>query len=426
MIDALRDRLHRRRHPERFAHLAALLRNATLSRAQLLEKQRTDIADIVEFAATHTDYYAERFGATRDFAALPVLTKDDVIRHRDALLVRGPGRSGAQLGHTGGSTGKPLAFWWDREKHELMRAGMMRSYRGSGWRPGERIVNFWGATQDIKGAGLVRRYGAWLSGETTLAAREFDAAKLRAWAAFVQDYRPVLLQGYASVLAAFARFVLEQRLAMPSSLRGVYSTAEVLTDDQRETMERAFGCKAFNQYGSREVPNIACECRLGNMHVFTDMVRLESVELDGEPERLLVTSLTSRLMPMIRYDIGDSGRLREGECGCGWQFPLMEMGMCRSNDLIRTKGGCSVHPSFFNGLLYGIAGVREYQWRQVAIDRMSLTLVAERQLGTALEADLRRRVAAEADAAMALEIVYAEAIPRTASGKHRFVVSACG
>jgi phenylacetate-coenzyme A ligase PaaK-like adenylate-forming protein len=33
----------------------------------------------------------------------------------------------------------------------------------------------------------------------------------------------------------------------------------------------------FNQYGSREIPNIACECQLGKMHVFSDMVMLESV-----------------------------------------------------------------------------------------------------------------------------------------------------
>jgi phenylacetate-CoA ligase len=423
MIDGLRDRLHRRRHPERFARLGELLRNAALTRAELLAKQRTDLAAIVAFAAEHTDYYARRFGAQREFAALPILSKDEVVRHRDAMLVRGPARAGAQLGYTGGSTGQPLAFWWDKEKHELMRAGMMRSYMASGWRPGERIINFWGAPHDLRGDGLWKRYGEWVSGETTLAAREFDPAKLRAWAAFVQEYRPVLLQGYASILAALARCVIEDGLAMPRSLRGVYSTAETLTHGQRELMERAFGCKVFNQYGSREVPNIACECRKGNMHVFTDMVRLESVPLDGEPDRLLVTSLTNRLMPMIRYDVGDSGRLKEGECGCGWTFPLMEMGMCRRNDIIRTPSGRSIHPSFFNGLLYGATGVREYQWRQVAPDRLVLTLAAGGPLAADFEDALRQRIAADVDAAMALELRYADGIPRTPSGKHRFVLS---
>ena len=81
----------------------------------------------------------------------------------------------------------------------------------------------------VKGGGLGRKYAAWVSGETTLAAREFTERELREWATFVQSWRPVLLQGYASILAALARFVLDQRLAMPNTLRGVYSTAEVLT-----------------------------------------------------------------------------------------------------------------------------------------------------------------------------------------------------
>ena len=197
------------------------------------------------------------------------------------------------------------------------------------------------------------RLGDFIAAEHTIAAYEYteDAAASNGRASS-SAYRPVLLQGYASILAEVARVVIDQRLPMPKTLIGVYSTAEVLDDSQRRLMQQAFGCKVFNQYGSREIPNIACECRLGNMHVFTDMVYLESVKLDDE-DRLLVTSLTNRLMPMIRYDIGDSGRLLEGECGCGLPFPLMEMGMCRQNDLIRTRGGKTVHPSYFNRLLYG-------------------------------------------------------------------------
>ena len=49
MIAGLRDWLHRRRHPERFALLEALLRNQSLTREQLLDKQRADLAAIIEF-----------------------------------------------------------------------------------------------------------------------------------------------------------------------------------------------------------------------------------------------------------------------------------------------------------------------------------------------------------------------------------------
>ncbi len=208
---------------------------------------------------------------------------------------------------------------------------------------------------------------------------------------------------------------------MPRSLIGVYSTAEVLDDSQRELMRRAFGCKVFNQYGSREVPNMACECRHGNMHVFTDMVYLESRPMDGE-DRLLVTSLTNRLMPFIRYDIGDSGRLLDGECACGSPFPLMAMGMCRRNDLILARGGRRIHPSYFNRLLYGFTQIRQYQWVQRGPDRIDLNLVAPQRLSEAVVADLAAHIRAEVDPDMALQVNYLEDIPRTVSGKHRFVI----
>ncbi|HET9462435.1 MAG TPA: hypothetical protein VFO43_00515 [Thiobacillus sp.] len=432
MIDRLRHWLHRRRHPLRYAHLDRLLRTQALNRNELLAKQQRDLADIVAFAATHTPYYEETLtpfldrGAL-DFGTLPVLHKDDVIRRLDDLLARHPNQSQAdrsqvKIGHTGGSTGRPLAFWYDDAKHELMRAGMMRSYRLSGWRPGQKILNFWGARQDVVAGGVFgAQLGDAIAAEHTIAAFGYTEAQLVEWARFIQRYRPVLLQGYASVLAEVARVVIENRMPMPKTLIGVYSTAEVLDDGQRRRMQQAFGCKVFNQYGSREIPNIACECRLGKMHVFTDMVTLESVPMESE-NRLLVTSLSNRLMPMIRYDIGDSGRLLDGECACGLPFPLMEMDLCRQNDLIRTRRGKIVHPSYFNRLLYGQTQIRQYQWVQRDLDRITLNLVAPRALSSETLASLSASIRRDVDAQMVLDVHYLGDIPRTVSGKHRFVI----
>lgn len=432
-LEALRRALHRRQRPARYARLAELLAYQRLDPDQVLARQRQDLAAIVAFAVRHTDYYRNRYAGIAGvgdgrFALddLPLLTKDDVTAHLDELLVRDADRDRAKIGHTGGSTGKPLAFWYDDAKHELMRAGMMRSYMGSGWRPGEKILNFWGARQDtgiggVFGAALGNRYGDFIAAERTIAAHEYTERQLREWAGFIRAYRPVLLQGYASILTELARYVVEHRLVMPNTLRGVYSTAEVLNGWQRELMERAFACPVFNQYGSREIPNIACECRRGRMHVFSDMVHLEALPAAGE-DRLVVTSLTNRLMPMIRYDIGDAGRLLAGDCDCGWPFPLMEMGMCRHNDLIRAPNGKVVHPSYFNRLLYGIPRIRQYQWHQTAPERIVLTVVATPPLDAELADSLRARIRQEVDAAMVFELRHADDIPRTLSGKHRFVI----
>ncbi len=411
--------LHRRQRPQRYAHLDRLLANQSLDATRVRAQQEADLAAIVAHARANTAWYAERFAQLPQnwrITDLPVLTKDEVRAHLPALLARPHDPASTPIGHTGGSTGQPLAFYYDEAKHELMRAGMMRSYMLSGWRPGQKILNFWGARQDTVKGGVFASV-AWddfIAAEKTLPAHEIDAAKLDDWARFIQRYRPTLLQGYASILAALARFVLDEQRAMPDSLIGVYSTAETLTEAMRETIEAAFRCKVFNQYGSREIPNIACECRHGHLHVWTDMVWLES--RDGE---LLVTSLTNRLMPMIRYAIGDCGELLDGACSCGLPFPLMTMNLCRHNDLIHTPDGRRLHPSFFNRLMYGLTQVRQYQFVQETPGQVTLRLVATEPLDAPTLARLSGELAA---AGLTLSIEHVPEIPRTISGKHRFVI----
>ena len=393
-----------------------------------MQQRRFDA--IVAHAMACTDYYSQVLPVRRagdvDPSSLPVLTKQAVRDHRDALLARDADRDRVRLGHTGGSTGSPLAFYFDDAKHALMLAGMKRGFMMSGWRPGQRVLYLWGAARDVSGRGVFARRGlGWLDSELALEAVEYSESQLAAWADLIDRWRPVLLYGYASALGELARYLIALRRPLRTRLIGVYSTAELLSPTQREQMQQAFACRVFNQYGCREVPNIAWECRDGGMHVFSDMVLLESVA-DDAGGRLLVTSLSDRLMPFIRYELGDSGRLIDEPCGCGSPFPLMHMDMCRQNDLITVGDGRRIHPAFFNGLMYGQARVRQYQWRQLARDRLQLSLVSDGPLASADLQSIGDRLRAKVGDGMCLDVRYVERIARSRSGKYRFVIGLSG
>jgi len=428
MTYRLKNWVYRHTHRERFDFLDRLLATQSMRPAQLRLQQQQNLSELITHAVTYSPYYRDKyrdvptlFSPDEGVSHLPLLRKADVIKHRESLLTDNIDPCSLRIGHTGGSTGQPLAFYYDRHKMELMRAGMCRSYMWSGWHPGQKILNFWGAKQDIKPAGLSKRLDDFFAAENTVGAYEYTESDLANWVRQIQRYRPVLLQGYASILAELAKYVLDQGLRLPDTLKGVYSTAEMLHGWQRALMESAFACKVFNQYGSREIPNIACECRYGNQHVFTDMVYLESIHEEGA-DKLIVTALTNRTMPFIRYDIGDSGTLKDGDCPCGSPFPIMDMGVCRSNDLIKTWSGKMIYPSYFIHLLDGLEGIKQYQFVQTAIDKMALNILASRQLTTAEQAGIRARIERDVDSGMSLEIYHVEAITRSRSGKHRFVI----
>ena len=150
---------------------------------------------------------------------------------------------------------------------------------------------------------------------------------------------------------------------------------------------------------------------------------MESVNMQHEGQ-FLVTSLTNRVMPFIRYEIGDSGRLKEGVCSCGSPFPLMEMEFCRSNDIIVTPGGKRIYPSYFIHLLDGVKGISQYQFVQDQLNRITLNIDAASELAPGLQRSLQQRITNEIDKHMFLEINQVDKIKRTRSGKHRFVINA--
>ena len=68
---------------------------------------------------------------------------------------------------------------------------------------------------------------------------------------------------------------------------------------------------------------------------------------DSEGE-IIVTSLNNRIMPFVRYRIGDRGRIRHDiKCSCGNRNPVLELTMGRSNDSIRTRQGRKINPYIF-------------------------------------------------------------------------------
>src|SRR5262249_8028755 len=127
--------------------------------------------------------------------------------------------------------------------------------------------------------------------------------------------------------------------------RGIITSAMVLHNWQRRVIEEVFACRVTNRYGCEEVSLIACECeRHEGLHVNADNLLVEVLRdgrpaAPGEPGSVVVTDLSNRAMPLLRYQVGDVAVATDRLCPCGRGLPLLERIEGREADYVVTPSG---------------------------------------------------------------------------------------
>ena len=347
----IRPLLARRRGDRSGRFVAAYARRQADEPEQCEARRLADLRTLLVHAAETTAHYAQTFSEAgfdpRDLTdagqlgVLPAVTRETVARHMDAMVSRSFSRSELLQIHTGGTTGAPRLLLQDLEAGWRKDALTAVLRARMGWRPGQRVAFLWGARQDLPEAHrpwftrakeefVLRR----LQGVLNLPADEIHPRTFHEYGRALRRFRPSVLQGYPGATDYLARLLLDagERLHIPL----VLLTAEPVTQGQRERIAEAFGARVLTFYGSRENGWIASECvQAQRLHINTDGVHLEA-DAQG---RLLVTDLLNRGMPLIRYEVGDRGRLAAEPCPCGDPRPVLEALEGRLTDMFVLPSG---------------------------------------------------------------------------------------
>lgn len=364
-----------------------------------------------------------------DLRRLPVLDKQTVRQQGPALESRPDGRieAGVVSVHTSGTTGTPLRIRLTREAWEREYAFRWQHRSWLGVHRGDRTATFAGHPV-VPIAQATPPYWRYNAAERQLlfSSQHISDASAEAYVGRLRRFRPVLVHGYPSALALIAGHILDAgvRDIAPTA---VVTHSETLLAEQRDRIERAFGCVVADWYGTTEhVANIV-QCDRGGRHVRAEHSVVELLGTDGDPVsagevgEIVATGFGNRATPLIRYATGDLAVPTGDRCACGRAGPLVERIEGRVEDMVVTPEGRRV--GRLDHVFKGVEHVVESQLVQRERDRIEVRIVAadgfSDQDRAALEAGLRERVGPR----MALDLRFLDAIPRNAGGKFRFVVS---
>lgn len=363
----------------------------------------------------------------------PILSKDLLRKDPKAFVADDCDIRKMKRVHTSGTTGKPLSLWRNRETDRAWYALYeARCLRWNGVSRTDRCA--------VLGGQLVTPFvqtcppfWVWNKGLHQLYMSSYHLA-----GDFISHYIQALhlhdvtyLEGYPSSMYALARFSLEKGIHAPK-LHVALSYAEPLFQYQREAVAQAFQCPVRNTYGMAEIACAASECGEGFLHLWPEVGILEVMRYEtdesaseGSNGRMVCTGLLNQDMPLIRYEIGDSGRIApyRGNCGCGRALPVLGNIEGRLDDVIMTRDGRRIgrlDPVFKADL-----PVREAQIIQENLSRIRVLLVPAEEYDRKCERTIIERLK-DRVGDMEITVETVDSIPRSTNGKFRAIINKIG
>lgn len=356
-----------------------------------------------------------------DLAAFPIVTKADIRRHERELISTAFDAAKLRVKRTSGSTGVPLTIRIDEPAVQWKTACTIRADEWSGWRLGQRVAKVWGNPEYRHFGWKGRLRNFFFDRAVYLDTLNLNDERIAAFTRTVRRHRPGLIFGHAHSLYLLA---CSLKKAGITDIRpnGIISTAMLLHDWQRTVIEQVLNCPVTNRYGCEEVSLIGSECEVHHgLHINADSVY---TEVSPDTGKLLVTDLTNRAMPLIRYEIGDvvagSGRA----CACGRGLPMIERVEGREADYVITPAGNLISGiSLTENFALLITGAAQVQIVQESLHFLLIRLVKGDDFTDTSHQQIANLVYETFGSAVRHEVEFVDAIPQEPSGKYRFCIS---
>jgi len=353
-----------------------------ISPSELKNIQSERLRETVAYVYQNSPYYRKKLQAADinpervrdigDLKHLPFTIKEDMRDSYPFGLFSAPLKSIVEIHVSSGTTGNPTVVGYTREDIKLWSEVMARALCCAGAKPQDMIQIAYGYGLFTGGLGF--HYGALEMGLIILPA---SSGQTKRQLKLMADFKPRILACTPSYCLYMAEEAREMGIDPKKSSWEVGSFgAEPWSESMRREIEATWNMAALDVYGLSEItgPGVAHECQhKDGLHIFWDVFYPEVINPktgkpaeDGKEGELVITTLTKKGIPLLRYRTRDIVNIDYKKCKCGRTSPRISKITGRTDDMIIVRG-INVFPSQIEHVLLGIEGTKPHY--QLIVDR---------------------------------------------------------
>jgi phenylacetate-CoA ligase len=171
-----------------------------------------------------------------------------------------------------------------------------------------------------------------------------------------------------SVLAQICKALGRERYRFPG-LSKVLLSSDYVSPSLASAVNATWNCETIGYYAMTELGYggaIECGCH-GGYHFYEGDFFLEIIDPDtgavlpeGMPGEVVITTLSRKGMPFIRYRTGDMSCIIPGMCRCGSPLRRLEAITARKEAVYQLPGGGSLCLAQLDDALFGLPGLLDF------------------------------------------------------------------
>jgi phenylacetate-CoA ligase len=411
--------------------LRASVARAAFTKGQLDDYRAMMLSSHLKHAR-HSPFWADKFSVHSvnpdasdpfaELAKLPALTKDEVRQNLARIANPLIARDGLLRTHTGGSTGSGLVFHETREA-EAQRWATWWRYRLNLGLSRETVCAHFGGRCLIP----LRRSKPpfWRISEATrqiiFSTQHLSRETVGFYVREIEQRGVKWIHGYPSGISLMATWMLEEGIPPPAGLSIITTGSENLTAQVRQRIRQAFGVPVYQHYGMAESVANFSETKEERMLVDEDYAAVEFLPA-AAGHRIIGTNWHNPAFPLFRYAPGDDCELLEANPGEGTARQVISING-REQDFVKLKNGTMVGAAALSLIFADAPYVVEAQFIQREAGKVEIRVVKGSGFGPEDEAAMNKQLMRRFGFLCDYQIVYAERLPRTVSGKLRLVIS---
>ena len=407
-----------------------------LGREAQIELVAGRLRDIIGFAIRKVPFYRRYARLEKELNEsnvydvlneLPVIAKEDINEDPEAFMAEGS--SGYLTSRTSGTTGTPLYVHMDRYTFLLGDALWWRRTIWAGLERGDWVARLVG--DPIIPLEEKRPSKPWivsrLDRRIYLSTFHLNRETALSMGEILNRRRPAFVMGYPSSLEILCSYLHESGFEIAYRPKKILFSSEPMYTHQEKIIRRVFDTEISGLYGSGEKVISAAQCEEGTYHLSLVDGYLEGqfgIMENRQPGA--VTTLTNKVMPLIRYEIGDVIKAEPStRCRCGRTLPVIDPVITKQEDWVITPSGRKISPSAITWAFIhqDIRGIHKAQVVQEDEESVRVYLNTDEMNFEKYKEMLRESMNDVFFGEMKVEIIRSDRIDVKRSGKSRFIVN---